>query len=104
MDATTALDRTDEIVSDLTLMMRPTLTILDGQHILMKNGPTGGDPSDVKPGNAIVAAVDPVAQDAWAFEHLLRRPKDDLPLYLHKSEEKGSGKVDYTGRIKEIRG
>jgi uncharacterized protein (DUF362 family) len=85
-------------------MIRPTLTLLDGTKILMENGPTGGDPSNVVTGDVVMAALDSVAQDAWAFEHLLRRPKNDLPKYLHKAEEKGSGRVDYTGRIKEIRG
>lgn len=89
------------IVSDLSIMMRPTLTILDGSNILMKNGPTGGDPSDVKPGNCLMAAVDPVAQDAWAYEHLLERGRN-YPRYLFKAEEKGSGRVDWQGRIKEI--
>jgi len=90
-----------EIVSDLALMLRPTLTIVDGSHILMKNGPTGGDPSNVKPGNAIVAGTDPVALDAWAFEHLLERG-NDYPRYLYKAEEKGCGRVDYRGRVEEI--
>jgi len=89
------------IVSDLSIMMRPTLTLLDGSNILMKNGPTGGDPSDVKPGNVLMAAVDPVAQDAWAYEHLLERGRN-YPRYLFKAEEKGSGRVDWQGRIKEI--
>ena len=90
-----------EIVSDLSIMMKPTLTILDGSHILMKNGPTGGDPSNVKPGDTVLVAVDAVAMDAWAYEHLLERGTD-LPRYLYKAEEKGSGRVDYRGRIGEI--
>ncbi|MEN8164558.1 MAG: DUF362 domain-containing protein [Acidobacteriota bacterium] len=90
-----------EIVSDLALMLRPTLTIVDGSHILMKNGPTGGDPSNVKPGNAVAAGTDPVALDAWAFEHLLERGTD-FPRYLHKAEEKGCGRVAYQGRVREI--
>ena len=90
-----------EIVSDLSIMIRPTLTILDGTHVLMKNGPTGGDPSDVKNGDTIVAGVDPVAMDAWAFENLLNR-QGDLPKYLYKAEEKGSGSLKYQGRIKEV--
>ena len=89
-----------EIISDLSIMIRPTFTILDGTHILMKNGPTGGDPSDVKDGNTILAGVDPVAMDAWANEHLLQR--DKLPEYLYKAEAKGSGSLDYKGRIKEV--
>jgi uncharacterized protein (DUF362 family) len=90
-----------EIVSDLAVMMHPTLTILDGTRILMKNGPTGGDPSDVATGDVVMAAVDPVAQDAWAFEHLLGRGKD-YPRYLAKAEEKGCGRVDWRNRIREI--
>lgn len=92
-----------EIVSDLSIMMRPTMTILDGSHILMQNGPTGGDPSNVKKGDAVVAAVDPVACDAWAFEHLLERGRE-YPTYLLKAEEKGAGKLDWEGRVKEVLG
>lgn len=88
------------IVSDLSLMMKPTLTIIDGAHVLMKNGPTGGDPTNVKPGDALIAAVDPVAADAWAFEHILERGRD-YPQYLLDAERKGSGVLDYTGRVRE---
>jgi len=90
-----------EIVSDLSLMIKPTLSLLDGGKVLMKNGPTGGDPSNVKPGDAVVAAVDPVAADAWAFEHLLERGAE-YPRYLHMAEEKGSGRVDWRGRVTEV--
>lgn len=90
-----------EIVSDLAIMIRPTLTLLDGTHVLMENGPTGGDPANVKNAEVVLAGVDPVAMDAWAFEHLLER-RGELPEYLHKSQAKGIGQVDYRGRIEEI--
>ncbi len=90
-----------EIISDLSIMIQPTFTILDGTHILMENGPTGGDPSDVKKGDAILVGVDPVAMDTWAFKHLLERT-GKLPEYLYKAEEKGSGRMDYKGRLKEV--
>lgn len=90
-----------EIISDLSMMIKPTLTILDGTHILMQNGPTGGDPSNVKQGEVVMAGTDPVALDAWAYEHLLARG-NDYPEYLHKAEAKGSGHVDYRGRLKEV--
>lgn len=90
-----------QIVSDLSIMIRPTFTILDGTRVLMQNGPTGGDPSNVKSGDAVLAAVDGVAQDAWAFEHLLERGRE-LPRYLYLAERKGGGKVDYSGRVREI--
>ena len=90
-----------EIVSDLSLLIKPTLTVLDGTRILMENGPTGGDPSSVKKGDVIMAGIDPVAMDAWAFEHLLER-RGSLPEYLYKAEKKGSGSIDVKGRLKEI--
>ncbi len=90
-----------EIISDLSIMIKPTLTILDGTHILMENGPTGGDPSYVKAGDTILAGLDPVAMDAWAFQHLLERA-GRLPEYLYKAEEKGSGNIDFQGRIQEL--
>jgi uncharacterized protein (DUF362 family) len=89
------------IISDLALMIRPTLSILDGGRVLMRNGPTGGDPSDVKSADAVVAGVDPVAADAWAYEHLLDRGRS-YPGYLHRAEEKGGGRVNHDGRVREV--
>lgn len=91
------------IVSDLPVMMKPTLTIVDGTNVMMQNGPTGGDPSNVKKGHIIMAGIDPVALDAYAFEHALERGQD-YPEYLHKAEEKGAGKVDWTDRVGEVVG
>lgn len=91
-----------EIVSDLALMMKPTLTILDGSRILMKNGPTGGDPSDVKPGDSLAIGVDPVAVDAWAFEHLLERGRR-YPRYLELAQGKRTGTLLLDGRVREVR-
>jgi uncharacterized protein (DUF362 family) len=90
-----------EIIADLSIMIKPTLTILDGTHVLMENGPTGGDPSNVKNAEVIVAGTDPVAMDAWAFEHLLER-SGPLPDYLARAEARGSGRIDYRGRLEEV--
>lgn len=90
-----------QIISDLSLMIKPTLTILDGTRVLMRNGPTGGILSDVLQKQTIVAGVDPVAVDAWAYTHLLERGSR-LPEYLFKAEQNGSGSIDSEGRIKEI--
>jgi len=89
-----------EIIADLSIMIKPTLTILDGTHVLMQNGPTGGDPANVKNAGVVMAGTDPVAMDAWAFQHLLERSV--LPEYLSRAEARGSGKIDYSGRIEEI--
>ena len=89
-----------EIIADLSIMIRPTLNILDGTNVLMENGPTGGDPSNVKNADVILAGTDPVAMDAWAYEHLLER-RGELE-YLRRAELKGSGLRDYRGRTREI--
>jgi len=95
------------IISDLALMIHPTLTILDGTRVLMKNGPTGGNPAHVKRGNVVLAGVDPVGLDAWAYKHLLER-KGPPPKYIQMAEDKIAKhapelgwRVDYTNRIKE---
>jgi uncharacterized protein (DUF362 family) len=90
-----------EIISDLSLMIRPTLTILDGTRVLMRNGPTGGNPADVKRQDIIIAGTDPVALDAWAFQVLLER-NGNLPDYIHRAEKKGGGKADFRNRVREI--
>jgi len=82
------------IVADLALMMRPTFVVLDASRILMKNGPTGGDLSDVVPGHTLVAATDQIAADAFGYSELLGR-KSDLPRYLYNARDRGLGNPDW---------
>lgn len=89
------------IIADLAIMIRPTLTILDGTRVLMAGGPTGGDPSLVKQHEVILAGTDPVGLDAWAFNHLLERG-ENYPEYLSKAELRGVGKIDFRGRTREL--
>ncbi|HUU82336.1 MAG TPA: DUF362 domain-containing protein [Phycisphaerae bacterium] len=79
------------IVSDLGFMMSPTLTIADGTRVLMRNGPTGGSLSDVKPGHTIAAAVDSIALDAWCYRNLLDRDPANL-RFLDIAYEKFGGR------------
>lgn len=101
------------IISDFPLMMKPTLTILDGTNILMENGPTGGDPSNVRKGNVVIASLDVTASDSWAFENCLERRADSQPEYIRLAVEKyakaakaGEKLLDMdwkqSGRIKEL--
>lgn len=81
-----------ETISDLALAFSPTLVIADGTRVMMRNGPTGGRITDVQPGGelgrpAVVAAVDPVACDAWCYENLLGRDPAQLP-YLDLAHQK----------------
>jgi len=90
------------IISDLAIMIKPTLSIIDGSRILMRNGPTGGDPAFVETSNILVSGTDPVAMDTWAFLNLLKRKEQELPLYLSKAQQKGAGQMDFNGRLKEV--
>jgi uncharacterized protein (DUF362 family) len=80
------------IVSDLGFMMKPTLIVVDGTRVMMKNGPTGGRIDDLKIGGvagrpAIVASVDQLACDTWCLQNLLGRDPASL-AYLDLAWQK----------------
>jgi uncharacterized protein (DUF362 family) len=76
-------------IVDLAGAIRPTLTVLDAQRVLMRNGPTGGSLGDVKLTKSVAAGLDPVAIDAWGIEQLEQRP-DDIP-FIAQAEARGLG-------------
>jgi len=80
--------------SDFALMMKPTLVILDGMNVLMKNGPTGGRLSDVKQMGTVVAGTDMVAVDSYGYTHLLERDLAEL-TYIHKAHDRGLGNKNW---------
>ena len=82
------------IVSDFALMMKPTLVILDGMNVLMRNGPTGGRLSDVKSMGTVVAGIDMVAVDSYGYTRLMERDLDEL-TYIHKAHERGLGNKNW---------
>ncbi len=89
------------VVADLAMMIKPTLIIGDATRILIRNGPTGGSPADVKPGNTIIASMDAVAIDAYGMM-LLERPLSDCPS-IQLAAGRQIGKADLsTLRIEEI--
>jgi uncharacterized protein (DUF362 family) len=53
-------------LADLATVIRPKLTIIDATRILLRNGPQGGDPDDVRVMDTVIASADPVACDAYA--------------------------------------
>ena len=72
-----------EVISDLAANFSQTLVIADATRVMLRSGPTGGRLSDVRPGGelgraAVVAAVDPVACDAWCYRHCLGRDPAQL--------------------------
>jgi uncharacterized protein (DUF362 family) len=81
------------IILELAMMIKPTLTILDGTLSMMRNGPTGGSLDDLKPTATVIAGTDPVAVDALGAT-LLEKSADDLP-HLAMAQTKGLGVADY---------
>ena len=81
------------IVTELAMMMKPTLVILDGTMTMMTNGPTGGSTADLKATNTMIVSTDQVAADAFGSTLLDRTPAD-LP-YIARAAAAGCGVADY---------
>ena len=81
------------IITELAMMVKPTLVILDGTTAMMTNGPTGGSLSDLKQTNTMIVSTDQVAADAFGAT-LLGKTAADLP-YIPKAEAVGMGTADY---------
>jgi len=80
-------------IVDLAQAVRPTLTIMDATRVLKKNGPTGGNLSDVSIENTIIAGLDEVAIDSYSLQFLDLK-KEDVP-YIKLAEKRGLGTSDW---------
>jgi uncharacterized protein (DUF362 family) len=85
-----------ESLADLADFMRPTLTILDGYRVLMRNGPTGGNVEDVVLKKTVVASTDAVALDAYAAKAWWDLDERRLP-YLQLAAQRGLGTMKFEG-------
>ncbi|MBP7831236.1 MAG: DUF362 domain-containing protein [Kiritimatiellae bacterium] len=81
------------LIAELAQLVRPTLVILDGATTMVRNGPTGGSLSDLKPTQTMIAGTDPVAADAFGAT-LLGRQAADLP-HLVRAAAAGAGTASY---------
>ena len=79
---------------DLASFMLPTLTLLDGYRILLRNGPTGGSLEDVALKQTVIASTDPVALDAWAAKAWWNLEPQQLP-YLGMAAARGLGTLEF---------
>jgi len=91
----------DESLVDLSMKIKPTLTILDAVRILTANGPQGGSLADVKKLDTIVAGVDQVAIDSFGAT-LFGMMGSDLG-YVRIAHKLGLGQMDLNKiRIRKI--
>jgi len=81
-------------LADLASFMLPTLTLLDCYRVLVRNGPTGGNPEDVELKKTLVAGTDPVAIDAYVAKAYWDLDPAQVP-YLAMAAGRGLGTVDY---------
>ncbi|MBN1796060.1 MAG: DUF362 domain-containing protein [Sedimentisphaerales bacterium] len=81
------------IISELAMLVKPTLVILDGTVVMKSNGPTGGSLSDLKRADTMIVSTDPVAADSFGAT-LLDMKVGDLP-YLTLAENAGIGTTNY---------
>ena len=81
-------------LADLASFMLPTLTLMDCYRVLVRNGPTGGNPEDVLLKKTVVAGTDPVAMDAYVAKAYWNLDAEQLP-YLAMAAARGLGTVDF---------
>jgi uncharacterized protein (DUF362 family) len=80
-------------IADLATAIRPTLTVVDATRVLVRNGPTGGNLSDVSIENTIVAGLDEIALDSYCLRFLDLKA-EDVP-FLTIGEMRGIGVTDW---------
>lgn len=83
----------DQSLADLTLRIKPALTILDATRILLRNGPSGGNLQDVKIMDVVIAGIDQVAVDSLGAS--LFGIKGEELGFLKIAEKMGRGTIDY---------
>ncbi len=79
-------------IADINTVIVPQLTIIDAVRILMDNGPQGGNLSDVKEMNTIIAGVDPVAVDAYGATLFDLKPEQ--LGFLKEAQARGLGTMN----------
>ena len=79
-------------IADLATAIRPTLTVIDATRVLRRNGPTGGNLSDVSVEDTVIAGVDLVAAETYGIRFLDLKA-EDIP-FIAMAEKRGIGTSD----------
>jgi len=82
-----------EKLTDLHLVIKPKLVVMDATRILLRHGPQGGNIADVKQMDTIMASADPVAIDAYAVSTLFNMKPEDIPI-VAAAARRGLGEID----------
>ena len=91
----------DHALVDLSLVIKPCLTVLDAVRILTAHGPQGGNLADVKKLDTVIAGVNQVSIDAYGAT-LFGKTGTDLG-YVVNGAKRGLGVMDLSKlNIKKI--
>jgi len=82
----------DQSLIDLSMKIKPALTVLDAVRILTANGPQGGSLADVKKLDTVIAGVDQVAVDSYGATLFGMRGSDLGAVVL--GHQRGLGQMD----------
>jgi len=82
--------RLPECLVDVQRRLPARLTVIDAGRVLVRNGPSGGNLSDVKAVGMAFASPDVVAADAVAAEKVFGLAPQDVP-HIRKALEAGVG-------------
>jgi uncharacterized protein (DUF362 family) len=89
-------------LADISMAIKPTLTVLDAYRILVDNGPSGGDPEDVRMKETVVAGIDQVSVDSYGAT-FFGLTGEDLD-YVKNASSRGIGVMDLSRvRIKKVK-
>ena len=83
-------------IADLASAIRPTLTVMDATRVLKRNGPTGGNLSDVSVENTVIAGTDIVSVEAYGLKFLDLKV-EDVP-FIVMAEKRGIGTSNWKSR------
>ena len=82
-----------EVITELSQLVMPSLSVLDATWAMVRNGPTGGSTADLEERGIVAVGNDPVAVDAFGASLLGLAPAD-LP-YLLRAAQGGAGSGDW---------
>ncbi|RJQ45411.1 MAG: DUF362 domain-containing protein [Nitrospiraceae bacterium] len=82
----------DRSLVDLSMVVKPTLTVLDAVRVLTANGPQGGNLADVQRLDTVIVSMDQVAVDSYGAT-LFGMKGSDLG-YVKIAADYGIGKMD----------
>ena len=91
----------DKKLPELTKFISPDLTVIDAYRILLRNGPSGGNLSDVKTTKTVIAGTDPVLADSYAATLFDKKPREIGHIRMGESMGLGTANIA-KARIKKI--